>query len=1142
MVILAHNETCHLEPVINKRLYMSLLSPVLAFYPLTGPVSIPEGHHGRSSYTGSVPERITARWLLTLFLLLITAIPAASQSPREQRLSGRAMNRLEDVSDLFTGWHHLGQMGVDSVAVDIINNKVSVWLSSPVTHIPIRFPWLESLRADLHNRLGFRFRNYEILLFSAGRRLEEYIPNYYRAPYIDLDSSRMTAAMADRPPVVAGSGYTGDIPGPGTGVAGTKAPPRQLVRRQDREYFGGGLSGAHIALWPSHGYYYEASRDRWEWQRARLYSTIEDLYPFAYIRPYLLPMLENAGATVLLPRERDIRHHEVVVDNDGSHGSSEIVITGGERNGWETVPGGFALSDTLFEGDNPFRKGTHLRLRAEGDADASVTYIPAIPDCGEYAVYVSWAKATENVQDVIYTVNHTGGITRFMADQTMGYGTWIYLGTFMFREGADMAAGSVTVSVPPGAGGYITTDAVRFGGGTGNIARRAADEYVQSLWSLHDDGTLAEKRDYADPALQPEWKLSGRPRYMEGARYWLQYAGMPDSSVYSLNRGRNDYNDDFMSRGEWVNYLMGAPLTLTGEPDPGSPLIPVDAVLAFHTDAGVTPSDSVIGTLAIYSSVRTGGVFHDGRSRMASRDLSDIIQTQIVEDIRLQTDGRWTRRGLWDRQYSEAWRPHAPALLLELLSHQNLADMRFGLDPRFRFLVSRSIYKGMLRYLAWEQGREPVVQPLSPEGMYIHYLGGSAVRLGWREQEDPFEPTAVAEGYIVHTRIENGGFDNGKRTTQTFMDIDLPESGTIYGFRVTAVNSGGESLPGEILSVLLPGEQEQPGAAREGAGEVRPVLVVNGFTRVSGPAVFDEGELGGLALWDDAGVGHRYDFSHTGAQYDFRRPSEWLDDDSPGWGASYADMEGRVIPGNSFDYPALYGRVLREAGYTFISAGREAFEQGLYEPADYAALILIFGEQRGVQEWNDPVSVCFKVFTPGMMDAVRRFADHGTGIMVTGAYIGTDMVERKDTLAANFARDVLGYTWRTNHACNSGAVYLTGRTPYGFPEEIGFNAGYDPDIYTAEAPDAIEPAGEKSMRLYRYSATKTSAAVLKYGDRRVAAFGFPFETIKCDEQKLHMMDAVMRFLKGGVGMGADNANPRTALPFSGIFDAPGLKF
>ena len=32
---------------------------------------------------------------------------------------------------------------------------------------------------------------------------------------------------------------------------------------------------------------------------------------------YLLPMLENAGANVFTPRERDTQKQEVIVDNDG---------------------------------------------------------------------------------------------------------------------------------------------------------------------------------------------------------------------------------------------------------------------------------------------------------------------------------------------------------------------------------------------------------------------------------------------------------------------------------------------------------------------------------------------------------------------------------------------------------------------------------------------------------------------------------------------------------------------------------------------------------------------------------------------------------------------------------------------------------
>ena len=77
-----------------------------------------------------------------------------------------------------------------------------------------------------------------------------------------------------------------------------------------------GLQNHHLAIWQSHGWYYEQKLARWEWQRARIFQTVEDLYTQSYVLPYLVPMLENAGANVLLPRERDIQRHEIIVDND----------------------------------------------------------------------------------------------------------------------------------------------------------------------------------------------------------------------------------------------------------------------------------------------------------------------------------------------------------------------------------------------------------------------------------------------------------------------------------------------------------------------------------------------------------------------------------------------------------------------------------------------------------------------------------------------------------------------------------------------------------------------------------------------------------------------------------------------------------
>jgi hypothetical protein len=117
-----------------------------------------------------------------------------------------------------------------------------------------------------------------------------------------------------------------------------------------------GLRNKHIALWQSHGFYFEQKLNRWEWQRARIFQTVEDLYTQSYVLPFLVPMLENAGANVLLPRERDTQTLEVIVDNDkATHPSVYKEIQGDKP--WSVGFGkGFAmLKDQYVETETRFR-------------------------------------------------------------------------------------------------------------------------------------------------------------------------------------------------------------------------------------------------------------------------------------------------------------------------------------------------------------------------------------------------------------------------------------------------------------------------------------------------------------------------------------------------------------------------------------------------------------------------------------------------------------------------------------------------------------------------------------------------------------------------------------------------------------------
>jgi hypothetical protein len=969
-----------------------------------------------------------------------------------EKLTRVVSERLKYWKNPLTQWQHIAKPVIDSVLVRKKPDTIKLFFAPGLSYFPLREDTYRIFMQSIRKTLGRKFRKYTIDVITNNYTLDQLIPNYFRND-IPVDSSRFPVANTEK---------------------------RMLVRKAERNYPPNGLFGNLIALWHSHGYYFEMGLDRWEWQRAKLFGTVEDISIMGYVVPYLTRMLENAGANVFLPRERDIQTCEVIVDNDRSSQGSEFVLH--TENNIQKIQKGFLLTDTLFPGYNPFMNGSSLRILND-----SATYIPEIPQKGDYAVYISYPLLRDNSKEIRYIVSHTGGKTEFIVDQTMGGETWIYLGTFNFNSGRNAGTGSVVVKKAEKNNGFIALDAVRFGGGTGNVARRPSAEIVKNQQSLNEKIAVGVEQVKDSPS-QFTWKLSEMPRYLEASRYWLQYAGMPDTLVYTPTIYKNDYNDDYQSRGLWVNYLKEG----LG--------LPIDLSLAFHSDAGITPNDSIIGTLAIFYTTADNGKFPSGTSRMAGRDLSDIVQTQIVEDIRRDFEPQWTRRGLWDKPYSEVRRPNVPGMLLELLSHQNLADMRYNLDPRFRFSVSRSVYKGILKYLAYVENRDYTVQPLPVTGFAITPLSGKKVRLSWEPVIDENEPSSKPEKFKIFTKRGDNGFDNGFITDYPSAELELESYDSIYTFKVTALNNGGESFDSEELSVGIK------------AGSIASVLVVNGFDRISGPAWIDTGNLAGTSWWDDRGVPFHKDFITIGDQYDFDRKDPWLDDDSPGWGASYTDAAGKVNPGNEFNYPYIHGRAIMAAGHSFFSVSDEYFTSDAIVASDFKIIDLIFGEEKSTQFFNDTTRIDFRIYTPELMKKIGEVTQAGSGIFISGAYIGSDLLIPNDSTAIRFAEKTLHFLPRTGHAVRSGKIYATDYAKPAFIGSFSFNTGYSPSIYSVEAPDAIEPAGKGSVCSFRYSENNTSAGVAFKGTCNIVALGFPFETISGEKQRELLMSQILKFL------------------------------
>ena len=836
-----------------------------------------------------------------------------------------------------------------------------------------------------------------------------------------------------------------------------------------------GLSNRHIAMWQSHGRYYEAKLDRWEWQRCRLLQTVEDLYTQSYVLPFLVPMLEQAGANVLIPRERDWSSFEAIVDNDGNSFQPKAKYS--EYNGkesWKNGTGkGFAyLRKTYTNFENPFTEGTYRMVTSiKNGQESKAEWIPQIDQTGEYAVYVAYHTVPGSTNAARYTVYHRGGISEFKVNQQMGGGTWIYLGKFVFDKNLGKSQRIVLSNKTGKAGEVVTADAIKIGGGMGNIGR-------------------------------PE--ISTYPRFTEAARYWMQWAGVPDS-IYSPTAGKDDYKDDYQARGEWVNWLAGGSESY---PEGKGLNIPIEMSLAFHTDAGVTKNDSTIGTLGIYFTHSYDSVFANGASRQLCKEYAETIHNSILRDIRAQFNPTWRSRGNKDASYFEARTPRVPAMLLELLAHQNFADMRYGHDPRFQFAVSRAIYKAMLRFSCKQHQQKYVVTPLPVSHMAAQLTDKGQVVLTWKAVEDTLEPTAKPNRYIVYTRYGNGEFDHGKVVKQCKYVADVP-AGMVCSYKVVAMNEGGVSFPSQIVAV-----------GRNAKFHDKKALIVNGFDRISAPADFEapaplDTLYAGFLDCEDHGVPYMVDISYVGSQKEFNRSLPWLDDDSGGFGDSHGNEETTVIAGNTFDYIALHGDAILKAGYSFESCSRERFNTFA---SDISFVDLILGKQRQTKLGSGKIyPLCFKTFTPEVQQLLTAYAQQGTSIFVSGAYVASDLWDNKlakpQEADLAFAKNILKYQWRNSKAAITGRL-STVRSPLNLTRtEYTYAHTLNPNTYIVEAPDAIEPACDSAYTVMRYPENNLSVAVAYRGTYKTFVMGIPFESIMDSVKREKLMAEIIRFFE-----------------------------
>ena len=458
---------------------------------------------------------------------------------------------------------NLKKITVEDIQTDAAAKKMTIVLSDNFIAQPVTPLVVGDLYNEVKRLLPMPFNTYNISIVSAGSPIEQLIPTSM------LD--RADTSRVYKRELFKGNPWVTPM-----------SHPYSIKK---------GLQGRHLGICHSHGKYFSFDKKEWIWQRPRLFCTTEDMFTQTFVVPYLIPMLQNAGAVVFSPRERDWQKQEIIVDNDfiwdGSRYEERV-----SKYHWQYGGIGFGHNQEGYEnGENPFRRGTFQIAEATKDkrTTSDAVWIPEIPVEDDYAVYVSYQTMPNSIPDAIYTVKHGGTETEFRVNQQMGGGTWVYIGTFDFDRGSSRA-NCVILNNVSNQKGVVTADAVRFGGGMGNITRGGS--------------------------------ISGMPRCLEGARYFAQWAGAP-YDVYSSKNGQDDYADDINVRSYMTNWLGGGSRYM---PNLEGKKVPIELSLAVHSDAGYAKDfSSLTGSLSIYTTNHHDGLLNNGESRSLSKTFATLL-------------------------------------------------------------------------------------------------------------------------------------------------------------------------------------------------------------------------------------------------------------------------------------------------------------------------------------------------------------------------------------------------------------------------------------------------------------------------------------------------------------------------------------
>lgn len=296
-----------------------------------------------------------------------------------------------------------------------------------------------------------------------------------------------------------------------------REPVRSVARDPSRFPFGQALLGRTVALSPGHGWLFSTALNRYATQRGNVRwngcgtcrGITEDFETQEIVVRYLVPLLEGAGARVVLVRERGYSDQSQVVD-DGDPGYTE--------------------SGTYADGVS---EGGHAGdYRASFDVNASAEWTVTATRSGPQLLSLWFVSGTNRHLDARLQVLTPGGTHEYLVDQTILGRRWTPIGRFDIRSG-DLLTARLLAPMTAVGDRALITDAVRLGAG-----RHASDH---PWWQMSAKEFAAYQE--APPEVQSRGDVTIRPRYAEwfGADAYVSVHSNASGAADSTAAGSSTY-------------------------------------------------------------------------------------------------------------------------------------------------------------------------------------------------------------------------------------------------------------------------------------------------------------------------------------------------------------------------------------------------------------------------------------------------------------------------------------------------------------------------------------------------------------------------------------------------------------------------